>query len=143
MSLINEVKRRKENGEIAKGRWPEDSYHHTWNTGYVRAMTEVLHELEDGVTITVPKALAQHFLKIAEQCLEALGHVGNNDFFIDDTPENRELIDRTQALACGMTLEEYRASDEFHEPCIQAGSLCTFDTSMLDLFVDEVKKVTQ
>jgi len=93
------------------------------------------------VAITVPKALIPHFLRLAEQASDQMGNAGCNDYEIENTPENRELIDLAAASNCRMTLEEYRASGEYSEHHVYSGNkLITTDFSIFGLFVSAVEK---
>ena len=92
-------------------------------------------------TINVPKALAEQFVALAKSCSDQMGNAGCNDWEMENTPENRELIELAEASNFGMTLEEYRESDEYSEPRVMSnGKLITCDFSIFDLFVNEVKK---
>ena len=93
------------------------------------------------VTITVPQQLAVCFLEIAENCTDDMSNAGCNDFWVDDTPENKELIDLAQANDCKMTLDEYRASDEeYLVHNVHKGRICITDFVLFGLFVEQVKK---
>lgn len=97
--------------------------------------------MSEQVTITVPKALIPHFLILAEWASDEMGNSSCNDYEMEDTPENRELIDMASAMNFGMTLEEYRTSDKHVEHHVYPGNkLITNDYSIFELFVSCVKK---
>lgn len=101
--------------------------------------------MSEQVTITVPKALAEQFLKMAEQCSDQMGNAGCNDWEMPNTQEYRDLIDLAQASNCHMTLEEYRASDEYSDHHVyhegtKRECLMTTDFIIFDLFVNKVKE---
>ena len=59
---------------------------------------------------------------------------------MENTPENRELIEMAEAANLRMTLEQYRECNEYHEPRVMSnGQLITCDFTIFGLFVGKVK----
>ena len=100
--------------------------------------------VSEQVAILVPKSLIPHFLILAEWASDKMGDAGCNDYEMEDTPDNRELIDMVLAKNLKMTLEEYRSSDKYVEHHVYPGNkLLTNDYSIFELFVSAVKSSEQ
>lgn len=91
------------------------------------------------ITITISKELAKQFIKVSDDCYQRLINSGCSDLVMEDTPENRELIESSEAHNMNMTLEEYRASDEYSEPLENNGNLYYYDFVIFSLFMEKIK----
>lgn len=53
------------------------------------------------ITFTLPKGLLVGALPLIEQALNDMGNAGCNDYYLPDTPEMRELLQKIQLQQCG------------------------------------------
>lgn len=95
------------------------------------------------VTITLPEELVKVFLEheqMAPWISDRYGCAGCNDLRLENTVDNRQLIEMAEAYGRNMSVEEYRSSGEEYIPLGTGEWIYGTDFAMFDWLVGLIKE---
>lgn len=80
------------------------------------------------------------FLALLGQVKGQLNGNGCNDYDIEDTLDNRKLLEEMEAWNLSCTIEDWKKHPDFHEPKVYEGRLMTSDYFLLGYFQHLLEK---